>query len=140
MQFNRNGNGRKVEFQMAPMVDIVFLLLIFFMVTASFVIEESQLKINLPATEAAVAAEELPDQVLIHIRSDGGVAVNEREMDSPGSRELPELRTMLTDLISIFTDQNVIIQADGSASHGRVVDVLNACVASGITNISFYMP
>ena len=140
MQFNRNGNGRKVEFQMAPMVDIVFLLLIFFMVTASFVIEESQLKINLPATEAPVAAEELPDQVLIHIRSDGGVAVNEREMDSPGSRELPELRTMLTDLISIFTDQNVIIQADGRASHGRVVDVLNACVASGITNISFYMP
>lgn len=140
MQLNRERNGQKVEFQMAPMVDIVFLLLIFFMVTASFVIEESELKISLPATEAAESPEELPDEVIIQVMWDGGVAVNQTEYDSPGSKELPELRAMLTKLASIFAGQNVIIQADGSASHGRVVDVLNACVASGVMNISFYNP
>ena len=122
------------------MVDIVFLLLVFFMVSASFIVEESELKINLPATQAAVSAEEVPDEVLIHVMSDGGVSVNDREYDSPGSIELPQLRAMLRKLGSVFTDQNVIIQADGAATHGRVVDVLNACVASDITNISFYMP
>lgn len=139
MQFRRDGNGEKPEFQMAPMVDIVFLLLVFFMVTASFVVEESELKISLPAMQA-VSADELPDEVTIHIMGDGGIAVNESEYDSPDSRELPELRAMLVKLASIYKDQNVILQADGSVSHGRVVDVLNACVASKIINISFYMP
>ncbi len=140
MQFNREGGGETVEIQMAPMVDIVFLLLVFFMVTASFIIEESEIKISLPATASAVSAEELPDEVIIYIMSDGGVAVNDREYDSRESEDLPELRGMLGRLSSIFKDQNVIIQADGGVYHGRVVQVLNACVASGITNISFYMP
>ncbi len=140
MQFGRDRNGEKIEIQMAPMVDIVFLLLVFFMVTASFVVEESQLKISLPVVKASVSAEELPDEVVIHIMSDGGIAVNEREYDFPGSKELPELRAVLSKLASIFSNQNVIIEADGRVSHGRVVDVLNACAASGVTNISFYMP
>ncbi len=140
MRFAREGNGEKIEIQMAPMVDIVFLLLVFFMVSASFIVEESELKSNVPVTEAAVSADELPDEVVIYVMSDGGIAVNDREYDSPGSRELPQLRAMLEKLGSVFTDQDVIIQADGAASHGRVVDVLNACVASDITNISFYMP
>lgn len=139
MQFGRDRNGGKIEIQMAPMVDIVFLLLVFFMVTASFIVEESELKISLPVVKAAVSAEELPDEVVIHIMSDGGIAVNEREYDSSGSKELPELRAVLSKLASIFSDQNVIIEADGHVSHGRVVDILNACVASGITNISFYL-
>ena len=139
MQFNRDTNDEKIEVQMAPMVDIVFLLLVFFMVTASFIVEESELKISLPAIQT-VSADELPDEVIIHIMSDGGIAVNESEYDSPDSSELPELRAMLVKLASIYKDQNVILQADGDVSHGRVVDVLNACVASNIINISFYMP
>ncbi len=140
MQFRRDENGGKVEIQMAPMVDIVFLLLVFFMVTASFITEESQIKISLPVTAAAASADELPDEVIIFVMSDGGIAVNDREYDSPDSKELPELQGMLSKLASFFTDQNVIIQADGTVPHGRVVDVLNACVASGVQNISFYMP
>ena len=141
MKFDRETNGGKVEIQMAPMVDIVFLLLVFFMATASFITEESQLKISLPVTAAATSTEdELPDEVIIFVMSDGGIAVNDREYDSPDSEELPELRDTLSKLASFFTDQNVIIQADGNVPHGRVVDVLNACVASGVQNISFYMP
>ena len=139
MRFARD-EDESIEVQMAPLVDIVFLLLVFFMCSVSFVTEESELKISLPAVAAAVAAEELPDEVLIHVRRGGRVLVNEKEYDSAESKELPELRDMLSRLASVFKDQNVIIQADDRAMHGRVVDVLNACVASGVVNISFYMP
>ena len=140
MRFKRDENGEEPEFQMAPMVDIVFLLLVFFMVTASFIIEESELKISLPVTESAVISDELPDEVIIYVMRDGGVAVNGMEYDSPGSKDLPELRDMLGKLSSVFSDQTVIMQADGGVRHGRVVDILNVCVSSGVTNVSFYMP
>lgn len=137
MRFARE-TEEKIVFQVAPMVDIVFLLLVFFMVSTTFRPEESELKVNLPvAGMASVSAAELED-VIIYIMSDGGVAVNQQEYDSPTSKELPQLRTMLRKLSSVFRDQAVIIQTDKDVPLGRVVDVLNACAASGIKNISFY--
>jgi len=129
----------KTEFQVAPLVDVVFLLIIFFISTASFRLEESQLKVRLPGVGiSSVSASEFED-VIISIKSNGTVMVNQQEYDSPTSNDLKQLRTMLKKLSSIFPDQGVIIRADAGALHGRVVDVLNACAASGIKNISFYL-
>lgn len=126
-------------FQMAPMIDIVFQLLIFFMCASSFFSIEAQLNINLP-TVTTTAPTKIAEEVIINILSDGSVTVNEKQYDTPQSKDLPELVAMLTSLAETFESQPVIIFADWDVSHERVVNVLNACVAAKIKSVSFLVP
>lgn len=126
-------------FQMAPMVDIVFQLLIFFMCASSFFGSEAQLNINLP-TVTTVAPTKVAEDVIINILSDGSVTVNEKQYDSSESKDLPELVAMLTSLTETFETQPVIIYADWDVSHERVINVLNACAAAKVKSVSFLVP
>ena len=138
MRIRREADTEKAEMNTAPMIDVVFQLLIFFMVAASFRAEESNLKVSLPAAGApAVQAAEL-EEVEIFVASSGAITVNQQEYDSAKSKNLPELKVMLTNLADLFKDQAVVIRADENAVHGRVVDVLNACAGARIKNISFF--
>jgi biopolymer transport protein ExbD len=83
---------------------------------------------------------DIPDEVNITIKSDGNVVVNNRTYDSPDSGKLPQLTDMLTKLKKAFPKQAVYIDPQKGVLHGRVVDVLNACTASKIENISFRAP
>ncbi|MCK4422851.1 MAG: biopolymer transporter ExbD [Candidatus Omnitrophica bacterium] len=138
MRIRREADTEKAEMDTSPMVDVVFQLLIFFMVAASFKAEESNLKVFLPAAGApAVKAAEL-EEVKIFVASNGAITVNQQAYDSAGSKDLPQLKTMLTNLAGLFKDQAVVIQAHEDSTHGRVVDVLNACAGARIKNISFF--
>jgi len=130
----------KLEIPMAPMIDVVFLLLIFFMVSASFKIMESEIGVNLPVAAAVEQDAKIPDEVIIDVLSDGAIFVNEQEYDSSESKDLLQLRTMLSRLREIFKDQAVIIRGQEEVPHGRVVDVLNTCAAAEIERISFFAP
>ncbi len=138
MRFPR-GAEEKPELQLAPMVDIIFQLIIFFMCATTFNPAETEMKVNLPVEAAATTQVAIPDEVIIEILNDGGIVVNDREYDSPSSKDLPTLRDMLTRLVDVFgKEQAVIIQPGDGVKHGRVVDVLSACAASRVSNISFY--
>ena len=136
----RLNRQEKPEIPMAPMIDVVFLLLIFFMVSASFKIMESEICVNLPVAAAVEPDAKIPDEVIIDILSDGAVFVNEQEYDSSKSKDLPQLRTMLYRLREVFKNQSVIIRGQKEVPHGRVVDVLNVCAAAEIGRISFFAP
>lgn len=138
MRFFKGGNDEP-GFQMAPMIDCVFLLLIFFMSASSFTAPETQLNINLPAVATTVQAK-IGEDVIVNVLSDGSVMVNEKQYDSPESKELPELVAMLTSLSETFESQPVIIFADWDVPHERVVNVLNACAAARIKSVSFLVP
>jgi len=140
MRFAREVESDEPGFQMAPMIDIVFQLIIFFMCASSFAILESQMDVNLPARAEAKPAGEIMEEVFINILADNTVLANGRQYDSPGSKDLTELRTMLTELASVFKDQVVIVQAEWQVPHERVIQVLNACAAAKIKNISFVTP
>lgn len=142
MRVKKSGDSGKVDVPMAPMIDVVFQLLIFFMCAASFNVEESEMKVNVPPPSGppVETSEKLPDRVEIIVMRDGGVSVKGREYDSPSSKDLPDLRSMLARLLSVFKDQVVIINADTRVRHEKVVDVLNACAAAGVKNISFEIP
>lgn len=128
-----------VGFQIAPMVDVVFVLLLFFMASAGSQVIEKELNINLPSGRSASAAGSVPTTpIIIDILPDGRIQMNNRVYDSPESRELPELRAWLKDTIDKFGGKDpVIIRPDPQTRHERVMDVLNAASAAGVTKLSF---
>ena len=126
-----------IGFQIAPMVDVVFVLLLFFMSCAGSQIIEKELNINLPSGRPAPGG--VPTTpIIIDILPDGKVQSSGKEFDSPASKDLPDLKAWLKDTIAKFGDKDpVIIRPDPQTRHERIMDVLNAAGASGVTKLSF---
>jgi biopolymer transport protein ExbD len=129
------------EFQMAPMIDIVFLLLIYFMVTTMILKVEADLGMTLPGRVKQSTTLKMPDEQIIEVRGDGRILLNGRVYDAGGNRNMPEL----TDTLNRFREASALtntpamitIQAHDKAIHQRVIDVMNACAAADIKYVSF---
>lgn len=127
-----------IGFQIAPMVDVVFVLLLFFMSCAGSQIIERELNINLPSGRNTGLNPIPTTPIIIDIFPDGKVQSSEKVFDSPTSKDLPELKAWLKDTIAKFGDKDpVIIRPDPQTKHDRIMDVLNAASASGVTKLSF---
>ena len=137
----RTQDVQTVEMQMGPMIDMVFLLLVFFMVSAKPVKQESDINIGLPGTVAQEEALEIPDEQRIQIQPNGQVVLNDQPMDSPASAEMPALLSTLKrfkeSADSNKTEALITIDADDAANHERIVQVLNACAQAKITGVTF---
>jgi biopolymer transport protein ExbD len=140
MQIRRK-DVQTVEMQMGPMIDMVFLLLVFFMVSAKPVKQESDINIGLPGTVAQEEALEIPDEQRIQIQPNGQILLNDQPMDAPQSPELPALLSTLKrfkeSADSNKTEALITIDADDAANHQRIVQVLNACAQAKITGVTF---
>lgn len=130
-----------VEMQMGPMIDMVFLLLVFFMVTARPIKQESDISLGLPGTVAQEEAVDIPDEQRILILADGSIILNEMTMGTPDDRELNQLFLTLHRYKEASdanqADALVVIDADDATTHQRIVDVLNACARAEITGVTF---
>ena len=126
---------------LTPMIDIVFLLLIYFMVTPTIVKEEADLGVKLPSTMAAPPDTPLPEQHYIDILIDGTVLLNGVPTDNPGDSELPNLTRTLQQLKQSSDRAGfktlVIVQPDPETYQQSVVNVLNALKSVGIRSVSF---
>ncbi len=140
MQLKRK-DVQTVEMQMGPMIDMVFLLLVFFMVTAKPVKQESDINIGLPGTVAQDEAVDIPDEQRIFIRPDGQVILNDQPMDSPTNSELPTLLATLKRFKETAeanrSEALITIDADDNSNHQRIVAVLNVCAKAGISGVTF---
>jgi len=140
MQLRRKHHP-SIEMQMGPMIDMVFLLLVFFMVTAKPIKPESDINMGLPGTVEQSEALDIPDEQRISILADGQVVLNDLALDTPESRELPSLTATLK-RFKESCDANkveplVTLDPADTASHQRIVDVLNACAQAGINGVTF---
>ena len=129
-------------FQIAPMVDVVFVLMLFFMATAGSQVVERELGINLPSgvsSNAPGKAKKLPrTPVLIDISAEGAVTLNKTAYGNPTDRSLNSMRDWFKKTIEQFGDEDpVIIRPSPDTRHERIMDVLNAVGASGVKNLSF---
>lgn len=124
---NRRRGRLAATVELAPLIDIVFLLLIFFMVSATFV-HRSELQIDLP--QARGGGPETSDSVTITVRRDGGYAVN----GQPTAES--ELVRALTSVRGEDEAPRAVIAADALAPHQAVVGAMDATSQSGLTRIS----
>ena len=125
----------------SSLIDMVFLLLIYFMVTASLVKSEGDLGIKLPGVVQQAVSVDMPDEQIIEVRETGRVFLNGREFGSVDSQEFPNLAyTLERYRLASQAAKNealITIWAEDNAKHQRVIDVMNACAAAGIENVTF---
>jgi biopolymer transport protein ExbD len=115
------------EVDMTPMLDIVFIMLIFFIVTTSFV-KESGIEVNRP--KAQQASKKPSANIFIAINEAGLVYMEKREVD------IQRVRANVERMLAEAPEAQVMIQADQAAKHGVVVKVMDQVKAAGITTIS----
>ena len=120
------------EVNLTSLIDVVLLLLIFFMVSTSFV-KESQISITLPEAEAEAIVEEVPEQLEIMITEQGTYLVNGRELVN----NRPEtIRNALQRVPTGDTSLPLTISADANARHQHVVTAMDVAGRLGFTRIS----
>jgi len=99
---------------------------------------ENELGIQLPGTSTQTSEAVEKVELNIGIDVDGSITVNAVQVADPKDKQLKELRARLQQQIKLFTPKcPVIIVPQGDVKHGRVIDVLNACSAEKVQNISF---
>ncbi len=132
MKFKRRGR-LEAAVELTPLIDVVFLLLIFFMVSTTF-IRETQVKINLPEASGELLEVE-PQVIEITVDSRGEYALNGRLLVNN------EIRTLMKALDETLDgeavdQQRIVITADANASHQSVVRAMDAAGKSGLTRVS----
>ncbi len=128
-------------FQIAPMIDVVFVIMLFFMVMAGAVKVEKELNIDLPGVENPDSPVDFVDEQIITISEEGEVALNDEVMDSPTSVLLPELTNSLVRLKK-STDAAksplvVTIISDTTAKYSRAIQIMDALAAAQVTSVTF---
>ena len=111
------------EMNLTPMIDIVFNLIIFFMVGARFTEEkhDQQFDVELPTASAVQSMSRTPDPLVITVYRSGRITIKDRELDQP------QLVLELKAAKEAYADQAVLIRGDGEGQYQAVIDVMNAC-------------
>ena len=137
----RRRDQQLVEMQMGPMIDMVFLLLVFFMVTAKPVKQESDISLGLPGTVSAEESVELPDEQRIRNEDDGSIVLNDSVIGPPADSALTGLVATLKRFKESAdankADALVTLDASDGTNQQRIVDVLNACAKADIGGVTF---
>jgi len=134
---------KAVGFQIAPMIDVVFVIMLFFMVMAGAVKIENELNIKLPGVANPDSEVQL-DETVINIDRNGQVSINDGPLDTPDSKDLPQLKATLCKIKqnadSAKTDVVVTIVSNAASKYGRTIDVLDSLVYAKINNVTFTVP
>ena len=133
--------GPKPSIPIAPMIDIVFLLLMYYLVTSTLDKQEADISFQLPGVVEQSEPIEMPDEQIIEIDDSGQVIVNEYAYDSPGSSRYMELTGMLT-RFKESSDANkvealVTIAPSNGTTHQMIIKVMDACSTAGIKGVNF---
>jgi biopolymer transport protein ExbD len=131
MKFRRRPRT-EVSIELTPLIDVVFLLLIFFMVSTTF-IRETQLDLNLP--EATGDLQQPEDQnIVVTIAEDGTYAVNDQALVNNQLATL--MRALQQQMGENDAPKQLIITADANATHQAVVRAMDAAGQVGLTSLS----
>ena len=117
--------------QLAPLVDVLLLLLIFFLLTWNAARNENELDVKVPKASSAKEKSAPIGDVVVNVRADGNVIVNRRTLTTA------ELTDLLKSLVQLNSEQAVIIRGDEAGAYKNIIGVLNICTEAGITNVAF---
>jgi len=129
-------------FQIAPMIDIVFVIMLFFMVQAAFIQVEQELNLKLPGQpkETPLTIEENQ----IHITEDGQILLNDDPIGAPDDKKLKDFAGTMLRLAKASkaagSELVVSIMAEEATPYQRVIDVLNAMSVARVDKVTFEVP
>lgn len=118
------------QFQMTAMMDVVFLLLCFFVTSSVFSQWEYEVDLTLPSARSGNSATRLPGEIILNVAQDGRVTVNGRVLQGEA------LDRLLSQVAGYLPDQPVTVRADAATSYADFMKVVDACRLAGIANIS----
>lgn len=131
MRFRDHSITKQAEMQLAPMIDVVFLLLIFFIVSWNFARFEAEVDISVPSAETAEQNPRTPGEIIINVNKEGDVKINGVLMTTE------QLLNRLNRVSKQFPNQPVILRGDKETPFSHVMTVLDTCQKAGIWNVAF---
>ena len=131
MKFGKPIHEEGDQIQMAPLIDIVFLTLVFFMITSVYSTLETEVDINLPTAQTGVTTDRLQGEIFVNLRADGTIVLNEKEVT------LDDLQGILNRVAEHFPGGTVIIRGDRDANLGVALAILDCCKIADIQSVSF---
>jgi biopolymer transport protein ExbD len=131
MNFRRHAEPRVLGFLIAPMVDVLMVLLVFFIVTWNFALSENELDVRVPSAAKANEPQPYVGQVVINVKANGTIVVNRQQ------KTVRELLDQLKKLAQLYPDQAVIVRGDEAVDYKHIVEVLDICRQADIWNVAF---
>ena len=131
MKFRDTSSQQGAELELAPMIDVVFLLLIFFIVTWQFARFERDMDISVPAAEEAENKDRQQGEIIVNVREDGSIVLNGRVVSED------ELLSKLQSISEAYPDQAVILRGSSEANFQAIINVLDQIKKAGIWNVAF---
>lgn len=131
MNFRKRAQPQLLGFQIAPMVDILLVLLVFFIVTWNFAITENELDVKVPTAASATEQPASVKQAVINVRKNGTVVMSRKEMS------LEELRKKLSGLSELYPDYAIILRGDKQLPYEDLMAVMDICRQANIWNVAF---
>jgi biopolymer transport protein ExbD len=120
-----------LQFQLAPMIDVVFLLLCFFITSTLFAQWETEIDITLPTAVSGETPRRLQGEIILNIFPDGRVVVNQRTLDEAALAEF------LIRIADLFPGHAVVLRTDEATPFRYLMRVMDLCRRADIYNISF---
>lgn len=116
---------------LVPMIDVLFLLLAFFIISWQFSQSETELNISIPTQQDGAESEQQRAEIIVNILADGSIRVESKTVT------LPELEVTLSSIVKAWKDQPIRLRGDAAVPYQRIVEVIDTCQKAGIWNISF---
>lgn len=131
MKFRDRQPEATAELELAPMIDVVFLLLIFFIVSWQFARFEEDMDVSVPAAEEKVADDKPVGEIIVNVTKYGGIVLNGSEV----TRE--DLLTKLKLIAASYPSQAVILRGHVETDFQDIINVLDQVKQAGIWNVAF---
>lgn len=138
MRFRDENRDINVEVNLTPLIDVVFLLLIFFMVTTTFR-QETKLQLQLPESSSDESLAQTDNSLRVEISADGKFALKgpgERKARALVSDDEDTLKRAITNLIKGKSDVDVVLMADRMTPYQAVARAMDACRQLGLVNFN----
>ena len=130
MNFRKNKRSSAPTVQMVSLMDVVFLLLCFFVTSSVFSQWETEVSITLPTAKSATIPGRMPGEIILMLNADGKGSVNGHPLS------LEEVPRRLTRIAENFPGQPVVIRADKTCSYETLMSLIDACRTANVWNFS----
>ena len=130
MTFKRRTRSRPVALALTSMLDVIFLLLCFFVTASVFSQWENEISIQLPSAATGEQPARMPGEIIVNLGKDGAISVNGRKLT------LGDLESRLARIAKFYPGQPVIIRADRDTRYDSLVKVIDTCRAADVWNFS----